>query len=478
MHRDIAPPNVLISFHGEVKVTDFGLARSILKNERTAPGIVYGRVAYLAPEQARGEQADPRTDIFATGVILWELLTGRPLHDSTDDAVKNLEKARHPRIEPPSHITRGLPTSIDQLALKALQADRNNRFKTAEEFRKALADELGRIAPGTDASRVGTFLKDLFGDEIKTEAVERERLLREELPKLRARTHPPNRPDAAGGCAGDCPADPPGVPVDRAVDRSVAAAGAELCAAAAPQRPHRRAAPPPLPGARLGRRSPIPPLPRDPPTERASARRGHGATAELVRSRVRHRRRDETRHRAAAPRARTTGARGALARAPSPAPDIDEMIDPGSDQELDNLVGEILDGRYRVERLLGTGGMGAVYEAEHIEIGKRVALKVLHPQLLAAGRIWSSASAARRARRRRSATPTSSTSPTRAPPTTATCTSSWSTSTGVELGEVLRHERRVAPDRTVHIGTQICRALAAAHAAASSTAISSPRTSS
>ena len=96
VHRDIAPPNILISFHGEVKVTDFGLARSILKNERTAPGIVYGRIAYLAPEQARGEQADARTDIFATGVILWELLTGRPLHDTGDDAVKNLDQARHP----------------------------------------------------------------------------------------------------------------------------------------------------------------------------------------------------------------------------------------------------------------------------------------------------------------------------------------------------------------------------------------------
>src|SRR5262249_31982229 len=86
VHRDIAPPNVLLSWHGEIKVTDFGLARSILKGERTAPGIVYGRVAYLAPEQARGETADARTDVFAAGVILWELLTGRPLHQASGDA--------------------------------------------------------------------------------------------------------------------------------------------------------------------------------------------------------------------------------------------------------------------------------------------------------------------------------------------------------------------------------------------------------
>ena len=186
VHRDIAPPNILISFHGEVKVTDFGLARSILKNERTAPGIVYGRIAYLAPEQARGEQADARTDIFATGVILWELLTGRPLHDTGDDAVKNLDQARHPRVESPSHLTRGLPPSIDAVSLKALATDREQRYQTADDFRKAIADELARIAPGTDSSRVAAFLKDLFGDEIKREAAERERLLREELPKLRA----------------------------------------------------------------------------------------------------------------------------------------------------------------------------------------------------------------------------------------------------------------------------------------------------
>ena len=186
VHRDIAPPNILISFHGEVKVTDFGLARSILKNERTAPGIVYGRIAYLAPEQARGEQADARTDIFATGVILWELLTGRPLHDTGDDAVKNLDQARHPRVESPSHLTRGLPSSIDAVSLKALATEREQRYQTAEEFRKAIADELARIAPGTDSSRVAAFLKDLFGDEAKREAAERERLLREELPKLRA----------------------------------------------------------------------------------------------------------------------------------------------------------------------------------------------------------------------------------------------------------------------------------------------------
>jgi serine/threonine protein kinase len=77
VHRDVAPPNILLAYVGDVKLTDFGLARSVLKQEHTAPGVVFGRAAYLAPEQARGEVADARTDVYTLGIVLWELLTGQ-----------------------------------------------------------------------------------------------------------------------------------------------------------------------------------------------------------------------------------------------------------------------------------------------------------------------------------------------------------------------------------------------------------------
>ena len=77
VHRDVSPPNALISYTGEVKLTDFGLASSTLKLEKTAPGIIYGKVAYMSPEQARGEPLDGRSDLYAAGIILWELVTGR-----------------------------------------------------------------------------------------------------------------------------------------------------------------------------------------------------------------------------------------------------------------------------------------------------------------------------------------------------------------------------------------------------------------
>ena len=79
VHRDVSPGNVLLSFSGEVKLTDFGLATSTLKLEKTAPGIIYGKISYLAPEQARREPLDGRTDLYAAGILLWELLTGRQL---------------------------------------------------------------------------------------------------------------------------------------------------------------------------------------------------------------------------------------------------------------------------------------------------------------------------------------------------------------------------------------------------------------
>jgi serine/threonine protein kinase len=111
VHRDVSPPNVLLSYSGEVRLTDFGLASSTLKLEKTAPGIIYGKVSYMSPEQARGEKLDGRTDLYASGIILWELLTGRQLFPSSKPpgAPKDgphveeiLRRVRNPELVPPS----------------------------------------------------------------------------------------------------------------------------------------------------------------------------------------------------------------------------------------------------------------------------------------------------------------------------------------------------------------------------------------
>ena len=439
VHRDIAPPNILLSWHGEVKITDFGLARSTLKSEKTAPGIVYGRIAYLAPEQARGEQADKRTDVYAVGVILWELLTGRPLHQTTEEAVKNLEQARHPRVEKPSNYARGITPSLDAVVLKALAVTRDDRYQTADELRRGLAEELARVAPTTDASRLSAWLSEQFEDVVKSEAIEHERLLREELPLLRARQPTPLRPQVVRAQSLDLRI--AGVDRDDDVNFPARPSGAAptLAAVVAPQRSQpgmgvhpvaRRAATAPLP--------PPPPKPRAPRTfEDDGETRVEGDNDGPT----------QTHH----PRGVAAAARA---------------LDPANDETLaaDDFVGEIIDGRYRIDRLLGTGGMGAVYEAEHTGIGKMVALKVLHPQF--------SRQADLVQRFRREALAASKVGH----PNIIDVTDSGTTDEGdayfvmerldgTDLADVLRHERRLAIDRTIAVGAQICRALQAAHQA-------------
>jgi serine/threonine protein kinase len=114
VHRDVSPANVLLSYTGEVKLTDFGLARSTLKLQQTAPGIIFGKLSYLAPEQARSEPLDGRTDLYAAGILLWELLTGQqlfPVKQAADDAGRSdstadaLSRVRDPQVVLPSHVT-------------------------------------------------------------------------------------------------------------------------------------------------------------------------------------------------------------------------------------------------------------------------------------------------------------------------------------------------------------------------------------
>jgi serine/threonine-protein kinase len=141
VHRDVSPPNILISKRGEVKVTDFGLAKARTQLERTDPGVVKGKFSYLSPEVATGQDVDARADIFALGVCLWEMLAGRRLFLGDTDyetvqAVSNADVPSlvgvHPEVDP----------QFESLILKALARDPNNRFPSAREFGDALASYL------------------------------------------------------------------------------------------------------------------------------------------------------------------------------------------------------------------------------------------------------------------------------------------------------------------------------------------------
>jgi eukaryotic-like serine/threonine-protein kinase len=221
VHRDVAPPNIMLAYNGDVKLTDFGLARSALKQEHTQPGVVFGRAAYLAPEQARGEVADPGTDVYSLAVVLWELLTGHQyLQIAGLDPAAALALVRHPKPVPPSTRAPWVTPALDQVLMRALAPDRSKRFATAEEFRLALSDAIAEVAPRTDAARISELMHAIYQKVMSEEAAERARFVKDVLPSFRAATTP--RPEAIetptlvsvvkGGDGGDRRATPVQVP--------------------------------------------------------------------------------------------------------------------------------------------------------------------------------------------------------------------------------------------------------------------------
>ncbi len=144
IHRDMSPPNVLITKHGEVKIVDFGLAKAASQLEKSEAGIIKGKFGYLSPEAAQGQPIDTRTDIFAVGIILWEMLAGRRLfYGETDFAtVKQVQEAKIPslRAENPA-----VPPELEQILARALARDPTARYPTARDLGKDLTAFLFRF---------------------------------------------------------------------------------------------------------------------------------------------------------------------------------------------------------------------------------------------------------------------------------------------------------------------------------------------
>jgi len=146
VHRDVSPHNVLVSFEGEVKLADFGIARAMSQAGLTDPGTVKGKLAYMAPEQARGEPVDGRADVFALGVLLWELCAGRRLHARESDAATLAALLSGEPISPPSAWNEAVPPDLDAAILAALARDPAARTPSADTLVAQLAAVLLRLA--------------------------------------------------------------------------------------------------------------------------------------------------------------------------------------------------------------------------------------------------------------------------------------------------------------------------------------------
>ncbi len=138
VHRDISPPNVLMSKQGEIKVVDFGLAKATSQVEVTDPGVVKGKMSYLSPEAARGEEVDSRADIFAVGILLYEMLTGKRLFYGETD-YQTVELVRNAKIPPLRPQNPQVEPELEDIVRKALAKRKEDRFQSATDLQDALA---------------------------------------------------------------------------------------------------------------------------------------------------------------------------------------------------------------------------------------------------------------------------------------------------------------------------------------------------
>ena len=168
VHRDVSPQNVLISYDGDVKVIDFGIAKAENRLSHTANGILKGKFAYMSPEQARGQAADQRSDIFAIGLIFYELLTGERAFQALTD-YELLEKVRQADVVSPREHVPGLPRQLEHIVMNALTVDPDNRYPTAADFADAIENFIDSRGLFFERDDLGAVMQDTFALEWQEE---------------------------------------------------------------------------------------------------------------------------------------------------------------------------------------------------------------------------------------------------------------------------------------------------------------------
>jgi serine/threonine protein kinase len=180
IHRDISPPNVLLSRYGEVKIVDFGLAKANSQLEKSEPGIIKGKFGYLSPEAALGQEIDARTDVFALGIMLWELLAGRRLFLGETDfqTVRLVQQAVVPDI---SAINSSVPQELARIIEKSLARLPEDRIATAYDFGQQLARVLFEMGVTVTDFDVASLVRSSLGQKEGPSTQIIDRLIKESL---------------------------------------------------------------------------------------------------------------------------------------------------------------------------------------------------------------------------------------------------------------------------------------------------------
>lgn len=161
VHRDVSPPNVMLTTEGYTKLLDFGIAKARSRLQRTQPGLLKGKLGYVSPEQVKGEQIDGRSDIFSIGVVLWEMLTCQRLFSSEDEFL-TLHMIRGGQYKPPSMYRENIPPELEWIVMKALSVRPSERFQTCGEFEQAIEDFLFSYGVPAGNRRLARFVNHLM----------------------------------------------------------------------------------------------------------------------------------------------------------------------------------------------------------------------------------------------------------------------------------------------------------------------------
>jgi len=257
VHRDVSPQNILVTFEGGVKVVDFGIAKAADQAVVTRSGVLKGKYSYMSPEQALGKKLDNRSDIFALGVVLFELLTGTRLFKRAND-IQTLNAVTECSVPPPSSIDEDIPPDLDAIVLKALGKEPEQRYQEAIHLQMALEEWLLAHQLPSSSAHLAAFMQDLYAERLAEEKAAGQVLVeeidslgkrneeREDDPPPAASSSPSRKRSRSsrsgeGGSASPAPADVP-TTMDR---RSRSVAAPVLMARPAPKDPERTEEVPP-----------------------------------------------------------------------------------------------------------------------------------------------------------------------------------------------------------------------------------------
>jgi serine/threonine-protein kinase len=198
VHRDISPENVIISYEGQVKIIDFGLAKARdLRGFTTEPGVMKGKYLFFSPEQARGEEVDSLTDVWATGVVLYEMLCGTlPLQGPEYVVLPKLTQGQFPR---PREINPKLPQKLEEILMRALATRKQDRYQSCHALGEALSDYLYSTTPRISSQTLAYLVQELFREDMLRDGrdVSVPRSFQEELAGWRSDRRPaPSAPPA------------------------------------------------------------------------------------------------------------------------------------------------------------------------------------------------------------------------------------------------------------------------------------------